>query len=242
MTAIDQTGRQLALARSGADGRYAVRPFAAGALGADGADALVLIASAPGHQPEATTVPLRPGAGPAAVDLLLGGSTGIHGTVLGSGGLPVAGALVVVTDQAGEVVASGLTSAEGGYGFERLAPGGYTLAFTAEGHQPVAVPVDAGAGGPVRQDLTLPQAAAIRGVVRDPAGRPLAHAKVSLLDAGGSVVRNHLTGEDGAYAFDGLAGSEFTLVATGYPPASTAVSLQGGGRDGVDLALAHGAD
>ena len=56
------------------------------------------------------------------------------------------------------------------------------------------------------------------------------------------IIRNHLTGEDGAYAFDGLAGSEFTLVATGYPPASTAVSLQGGGRDGVDLALAHGAD
>jgi len=47
------------------------------------------------------------------------------------------------------------------------------------------------------------------------------------------------TGADGAYAFADLDGGEYTVIATGYPPVATALTVTGGGADDHDIELAH---
>lgn len=47
------------------------------------------------------------------------------------------------------------------------------------------------------------------------------------------------TGTDGAYAFTDLDGGEYTVIATGYPPVATALTVSGRGVDDHDITLAH---
>lgn len=70
------------------------------------------------------------------------------------------------------------------------------------------------------------------------AGRPLADARVTLVDVAGNVVASTATGEDGGYAFTDLDSGEYTVIATGYPPKATGLSVQGS-IDGHDIELAH---
>jgi EmrB/QacA subfamily drug resistance transporter len=237
LTAIDPTGRQLGLATADLTGRYRLTLPASAAAGRNAAGSCVLIASAPGHQPEAATVAL--GDAPVAVDLSLTGLCGLTGTVSAPDGTPVPGVLAVATDPRGEVVASTATGPDGGYRLPDLAPGRYVLALTAAGHRPTAVPVEVADGGPTGQDAVLEPAAAVRGTVTDPVGRPLADARVSVLDAAGQLVGLDLTGPDGGYSFDGLPGSDFTLVAAGYPPIATPVTIADEGRGDMDIHLSH---
>jgi len=233
VTLIDPSGRQLGRATTREDGRYAVDT--------PGAGTYVLIGSAPGHQPEAAT--LSVGDLPLEYDLRLGGAGGLFGTVRVAGTVRTVGqALVVATDSRGEVVASTTTGANGAYRFEHLMPGVYTLAVSAPGHRPTAVPAQVAGGLPSEADVELAPAAAIRGTVRHRDGSPLADARVTLLDASGAPIGSLRTGEDGGYGFSDLEGEVYTLVAAGYPPAATTVTVTGTGRDDLDLALSHGED
>uniref|UniRef100_UPI0010416C92 carboxypeptidase-like regulatory domain-containing protein n=1 Tax=Actinomadura roseirufa TaxID=2094049 RepID=UPI0010416C92 len=94
-------------------------------------------------------------------------------------------------------------------------------------------------GAPVRADVALAPASAVRGTVRDRSGAALRDAHVSLVDVEGNVVATTRTGRDGAYEFGGLAGEEYTLVASGYAPVAVPLHLTGAGRDGFDVALSH---
>ncbi|GAA3300951.1 hypothetical protein GCM10020295_43000 [Streptomyces cinereospinus] len=62
---------------------------------------------------------------------------------------------------------------------------------------------------------------------------------MTLVDAAGNVVGTATTGTDGAYAFTDLDGGEYTVIATGYPPVATALTVTGSGVDGHDIELAH---
>ncbi|MDQ0942282.1 MFS transporter [Streptomyces sp. V1I1] len=90
----------------------------------------------------------------------------------------------------------------------------------------------------------------VRGVVR--AGtdhRPLADARVTLLDATGNVVATATTGDDGAYGFADLDTGQYTVIATGsppplpsaweVPPVAGALTVAGRGIEGHDIELAH---
>ncbi|MER6533352.1 MFS transporter [Streptomyces sp900105755] len=227
VTLIDPTGRQLGHAVADPAGRYAVAVPAAGSY--------VLVGSAAGRQPQVAT--LTVGGSPVEYNLVLAGSTGLTGSVR-SDGLPVSGALVVATDLFGEVADSTVTGADGGYRLGRLVAGEYVLTVSAEGHRPTAVAVTVGDAG-AAQDILLAPAAAVRGIVRGRNGSPLTDARVALLDSAGNVVASRTTGEDGEYAFADLPGTEYTVVASGYPPVAAPVRLNGTGQDGFDLYLAH---
>lgn len=69
----------------------------------------------------------------------------------------------------------------------------------------------------------------IRGVVVDPAIRPLAGAAVTVADADG-VVKEEVTGAEGTFGFDGLAEGTYTVRATklGYNGAPQAVDVTAG--------------
>lgn len=230
VTLISPAGRQLGRSVARADGGYA--------LDAPGAGSYVLIASADGFQPQAATVVVAEE--PLAYDILLVGTSGLAGLVRSAGdGSPVDGAMVVVTDVRGDVLATGRSAAQGEFAFAELVPGTVTVAVSAEGHRPLALPVEIGGQGVTRVEALLRAGAVLRGVVRGAGGGPLADARVTLVDAAGNVAGTATTGDDGAYAFADLDTGEYTVIATGYPPAAGAVTVTGSGPEGHDIELAH---
>ncbi|WP_458575902.1 MFS transporter [Streptomyces stelliscabiei] len=229
VTLISLGGRQLGRSVAGADGAYAVDAPSAGSY--------VLIAAADGFQPQASTVVVN--GEPVAYDILLSGTSGLSGVVRADGtGRAVRDAMVVVTDVRGDVLAGGLTGEQGEFAFGELVPGAVTVAVNAAGFRPRALPVEVGGTGVTRIEIDLETGARLQGVVRGPGG-VLADARVTLVDAAGNVVGSATTGADGAYAFTDLDGGEYTVIATGYPPVATALTVAGPGVDGHDIELAH---
>ncbi|RCG31874.1 MFS transporter [Sphaerisporangium album] len=228
LTLIDVRGHQL--------GRAVTRPDGGYDLWTPGSGTYVLIASAGDHDPQVATLVV--GDQPLDFDLVLAGSGRLLGTVRTPGGLPVAEAMVVVTDVRGEVVSTGMTDAAGAFGFAGIVAGAYTLTVSAAGHRPAAVPVEVGTGQ-TRQDVELLAAAQVRGTVRVKDGGPLADARVTLLDGAGNVVGSSTTGLDGEYAFADLTGGQYTVIASGYPPVASTLNLSGQGDEAYDLVLGH---
>ncbi|WP_107062991.1 MULTISPECIES: MFS transporter [Streptomyces] len=229
VTLISLAGRQLGRSVAQADGSYAVD--------APGSGSYVLIASADGFQPQASTVVVN--GEPVAYDILLSGTSGLTGLVRAAGsGQPVKDAMVIVTDVRGDLLASGTTGEQGDFSFAELVPGAVTIAVNAAGYRPRALPVEVSGTGVTRVEIDLDSGARVQGVVHAPHG-PLADARVTLVDQAGNVVGSATTGTDGAYAFTDLDGGEYTVIATGYPPVATALTVTGPGTDAHDIELAH---
>ncbi|MER7838481.1 MFS transporter [Streptomyces sp. NPDC096040] len=229
VTLISLSGRQLGRSVAAYDGSYR--------LDAPGAGSYVLIASADGYQPQASTVVV--GEDPLSYDILLSGTSGLSGVVRGAGSaLPVKDAMVIVTDVRGDLLATAATGEQGQFVFGELVPGVVTVAVNAAGYRPRALPVEIGTTGVTRIEVDLDAGAQLQGVVRAPHG-PLADARVTLVDAAGNVVGTATTGVDGAYAFADLDGGDYTVIATGYPPVATALNVTGAGVDGHDIELSH---
>ncbi|MBL1095743.1 MFS transporter [Streptomyces coffeae] len=234
ITLIDTGGQQLGRTASGDDGRYRVAVPDAGNV--------VLIGSAPGHRPQAATLLVADQ--PVVCDLrLTGGGTGLTGAARTTGGEPLAGATVTATGPDGAVAGAATADEKGEFTLPELAPGTYTVTLAADGHRPHATQVELTGGEPVRVDAELRPAARVRGTVRGRGGRPLEDARVSLLDSSGDVVGQFITGEDGAFGFEGLTGEHYTVVAGGYAPSTRPVTVGGAepaeARD-VDFLLTHG--
>ncbi|MFJ8189731.1 MFS transporter [Streptomyces sp. NPDC096094] len=229
VTLISLGGRQLGRSVAQADGSYV--------LDAPSAGSYVLIASADGFQPQASTIVVNDE--PVAYDILLSGTSGLTGLVRAvESGLPVKDAMVIVTDVRGDLLASAATGEAGEFSFTELVPGTVTVAVNAAGYRPRALPLEVGGTGVTRVEVDLQAGAQVQGVVRAPHG-PLADARVTLVDAAGNVVGTATTGADGAYAFTDLDAGEYTVIATGYPPVATALTVAGPGADGHDIELAH---
>jgi uncharacterized protein YfaS (alpha-2-macroglobulin family) len=231
VTLISLGGRQLARSVAQADGAYL--------LDAPGSGSYVLIASADGFQPQASTVVV--GAEPLGYDILLSGTSGLTGTVRGEdGGLPIEGAMVIVADVRGDVLATGKSAERGEFAFAELVPGPVTVAVNASGFRPLALPVEIGGHGVTRIEAVLKSGALVQGTVRaGTARRPLPDARVTLVDAAGNVVATATTGDDGAYAFADLDAGEYTVIATGYAPVAGSLTVAGPGVEGHDIELAH---
>ena len=198
--------------------------------------AALLIAAAGDHDPQAATLVV--GDQPIDFDVTLSGSGGLAGVVRGVDGAPIEGAMVVVTDARGEVIAGGTTDAGGGFLFTAVTAGVYTLAVSATTYRPAAVPVEVGSGQ-TRQEIELLPGARVRGTIRVEGRGPIPDARVTLLDAAGNIVGVTTTGPDGEYAFTGLTEGEYTVTATGYPLVASGVDLTGRGDGAHDLWLGH---
>ena len=138
-----------------------------------------------------------------------------------------------------EVVASEKAGEDGSFHLADLVIGSYTLAVSAAGHRPTALPVEITGAGPARQEVLLEAAAVLHGTVRRPGGRPLDDARVTLLDAAGNVVGTAMTGPDGEYDFTDLGSGQYTVIASGYTPVATPVRLEAAGLEDFDVYLDH---
>ncbi|MFC1419738.1 MFS transporter [Streptacidiphilus cavernicola] len=231
LTLIDMDGRQVARAGSGQDGRWA--------LAAPRGGNYVLIAAAPGHQPQAVTVTV--GSRPVDLDVVLGGTGRLSGAVRSAEGAPVADATVTLTDARGEVAATTHADSDGAYHFRDLVCGRYTLAVSARAYRPAALAVDVAASGETRQDVAMAGSGTLRGTVRTGGGHAVADARVTLLDSTGTVVAAATTGLDGQFRFTDLEPGEYTVIASGYPPVATALRIEDGHTE-RDLHLTHRLD
>ncbi|WP_342213080.1 carboxypeptidase-like regulatory domain-containing protein [Nocardia wallacei] len=231
LTLISSSGQQLGRAQSRADGYYELSAPAAGSY--------VLIASAEGRRPDASTVTLADR--PVSCDVALAAMAGLAGTVARAGdNAPVAEAQVSALDLRGEVLASAVTDPEGRFGLTELPEGEFTVAVSALGFHPTALAVRVAGSGVTSLDVLLRPGIRLHGVVRVHDGRPIEDARVTLADARGNVVDTMTTGPDGSYSFGNLDEGSYTVVATGYGPTTTRVSVRGGDLDDVDLELGHG--
>jgi hypothetical protein len=144
---LDPRGRETASASADAEGR--------GEIVAPRPGGYVLVAAADGHQPGvvAVTVPATEHA-VAEVEVQLVRSSTVAGAVRDVAGTGLAEAAVSLL-QDGELVATTITAADGGYRFGELAAGEYTVAAVAEGREPRALPVRVGEEADATQDLVL---------------------------------------------------------------------------------------
>ncbi|WP_232236300.1 collagen binding domain-containing protein [Nocardia sp. BMG51109] len=230
LTLISTSGQQLGRALSRPDGYYELTAPASGSY--------VLIASAEGRRPDASTVTL--GDRPVSWDVTMAAMAGVAGTVTGAGdGAPVPDAHVSALDLRGEVLTSGTTDLDGRYGLEELPEGEFTVAVSALGFHPTAMPVRVSGAGMTGLDVVLRPGIRLRGVVHVLDGTPVDDARVTLADSHGNVVDTVTTGPDGTYSFGNLDEGSYTVVASGYAPVTTRVSVGGDDLDSVDLELGH---
>jgi len=230
LTLIDQRGRQVSRATAGGDGGYTIN--------APGEGTYVLIVSASGHQPQASSVVV--GNGPARVDLTLVGSGELTGFVrLAGTGDPLPGVTVTLTDSRGEVTGASITTNEGAYAFHGVGSGNYTLVASAERMRPTAVMLTVPESGLLRQDVELASAVVLAGTARTEGDRPVPDARITVLDADGNVAAVARTDSEGRYVISDLPEGDYTVVASGYPPATSQVNLPGGGEARHDVRLGY---
>lgn len=219
LTLIDQRGRQAARSTGGSDGGYRISAPAPGMY--------VLIVAAGGHQPQAASVIV--GENPARLDITLVGSGGLSGVIRVSGrGTPLAGATVTLTDSRGEVTGASITGGDGGYSFASVGAGMYTLVASAERMRPVALMLTLPDSGQITQDLELSSAVLLSGTARTDGDRVVPDARITVLDAEGNVAAVTRTDAEGRYVVSDLPEGDYTVVASGYPPATSQVSVLGG--------------
>ncbi|HEV7976751.1 MFS transporter [Amycolatopsis sp.] len=230
LTLIDQRGRQVARGVGNTDGSYEI--------GTPGDGTYVLIVSANGHQPQASSVVI--GGRPAKVDITLTGSGGLTGTVWTAGRhTPLANATVTLTDARGEVNGAFITQADGAYAFHGVGAGQYTLVVSGQLYRPIAVTLTVPDSGVLSHDVELTGSVLLAGTARTEEDKIVPDARITVLDAEGNVSAVARTDAEGRYMVSDLPEGSYTVVASGYPPATSQVSLLGGTEANHDVRLGY---
>jgi hypothetical protein len=94
-------------------------------------------------------------------------------------------------------------------------------------------------GKEVVQDAELHPGARVAGTAHTPDGTFVSDARVTLVGPDGNVAGVATTGPDGKYAFENLPEGEYTVIASGYPPAATSLRVDAGEEHSHDVRLSH---
>ncbi|MET7772660.1 MFS transporter [Nocardia sp. NPDC005366] len=219
LTLIDQCGRQCARATGGNDGSYT--------LVAPDPGEYVLIAASTGHQPAAVGVTIV--ARRQRIDVTLLGTGELSGVVRSARrGTPISGATVTLTDAGGEVVGAAVSTGEGAYLCRGVVPGTYTLVAIADHMRPYATTLTVPDSGLLRHDVDLAPMAVLAGSARSDDDRAVADIQITVLDAAGDMTASARTDEHGRYVVPDLPEGQYTVVARGYPPVTSRVTVAGG--------------
>ncbi|MQY28686.1 MFS transporter [Nocardia aurantia] len=218
LTLIDPHGRQVARAVARSDGEYRIAAPDHGTH--------VLIVSALGHRPAAMSVTVGDRA--QTLDVALPGAAEVSGVVRSAGrGEPLPGATVTLTDAHGEVIGTVVTGDDGRYVCHGVVPGHYTLVAVAPHLRPAAATLTVPDTGLLRHDLELASMAVLAGAAWAQ-GRMVPDAEVTVLDATGEPIAATRTDDLGHYLVPDLPEGDYTVVARGYPPVRSTVTVTGG--------------
>ncbi|EHR53738.1 drug resistance transporter, EmrB/QacA subfamily [Saccharomonospora marina XMU15] len=218
LTLIDQVGRQVARATGGPDGGYTITAPDSGSY--------VLIVAASGHQPQASSLVV--GEAATRLDLTLIGSGEVSGMVRAAGeGTALPNVTVTLADARGEVTGACVTGSDGGYVFHGVGAGPHTLVASGPRLRPTAVMLTVPDSGELRHDIELERAAQLKGTARTDDGRVVPDARITVLDLDGNVAAVARTDESGRYLVADLPEGDYTVVASGYPPATSKVTVSG---------------
>jgi EmrB/QacA subfamily drug resistance transporter len=229
LTLIDRAGHQVARAAAGRDGTYEMTAPADGSY--------VLIVSAVGHRPQASSIVL--GNGAVSADVTLVGSGEVAGTVRNSAGTAIARATITLADTSGEVVGSGTSASDGSFRLTGVGAGPHTLVVDAPHTKPYAAQLTVPESGVVRHDVEVQPGAQVSGLATNESGRPVADARITVLDANGNVVTVTNTDDNGRYVVPDLADGEYTVIASGYAPTAQRLQLAGGHQLSHDVVLGY---
>ncbi|WP_063038067.1 MFS transporter [Nocardia pseudovaccinii] len=219
LTLIDQRGHQVSRATGDADGGYRIEAPTAGNY--------VLIASATGHRPEAVSVAI--GQRAQLLDLTLTGSGELSGVVRSAGrGTPLPGATVTLTDIHGDVVGAAITAGDGAYVCHGVVSGTYTLVAVAEHMRPSATTLTIPDSGLLRHDIDMASMAVLAGSAWADGDRAVSDIQITVLDASGDLTATARTDANGRYLVTDLPEGHYTVIARGYPPVTTRVTVSGG--------------
>ncbi|WP_405162575.1 MFS transporter [Nocardia sp. NBC_01499] len=219
LTLIDQRGHQVSRATGDPDGSYVI--------GVPESGSYVLIISATDHQPAAVTVSV--GQRAQHLDLTLLGSGELSGVVRSAArGTPLFGATVTLTDLRGEVVGAATTTADGRYTCHGIVSGTYTLVAVAEHMRPSATTLTVPETGLLRHDIELGPMAVLVGSALADDGRPVPDAQISVLNTTGDLTATARTDDNGRYLVTDLPQGQYTVVARGYPPSTSRITVTGG--------------
>ncbi|MFB8278031.1 MFS transporter [Nocardia colli] len=219
LTLIDQRGHQVSRATGDADGGYVI--------GVPESGSYVLIISATGHQPAAVTVSV--GQRAQHLDLTLLGSGELSGIVRSAArGTPLYGATITLTDLRGEVVGAAMTTADGRYVCHGIVSGTYTLVAVAEHMRPSATTLTVPDAGLLRHDIDMSPMAVLVGSALAEDGRPVPDAQISVLNTTGDLTATARTDDNGRYLVTDLPQGQYTVVARGYPPSTSQITVAGG--------------
>jgi EmrB/QacA subfamily drug resistance transporter len=253
---------------SGAQARLAEEAAASGAVPAESAAVpavspaaapAVLAATEPGATPSPTPRPVDDPFGAPATNgatngrgrhALGGGLPGAEASPASGDGPEVAGivhradgtgladAVVTLTDPAGHQEGRTVTGPDGTYRIPLQHGGTYLIVATSGAFPPYASMV-AVADRPVRHDVPLAGACAVRGTVRAGDGAPVAEATLALIDARGDVAATGRPDEAGRYRLEGVPEGRYTLTTTGpgFAPVAASVELRTGATTDHDVAL-----
>ena len=94
-------------------------------------------------------------------------------------------------------------------------------------------------GDETTQDAELRAGARIAGTACTATGSVIPDARIMLLDADGNVAVVTATGPDGSYGVDNLAEGDYTVIASGYPPAASRLRVASGAPHTHDVELGH---
>jgi uncharacterized protein YfaS (alpha-2-macroglobulin family) len=145
----------------------------------------------------------------------------------GAAGEPLAGAAVTLTDLRGEVVGAAVTGGDGAFVCHGMASGTYTLVAVAEHMRPAATTLTVSDSGLLRHNIELEPMAMLAGSARAE-GRAVPDAQITVLDGTGAVVASARTDDDGRYVVNDLSEGDYTVLARGYPPVTSRVTVAGG--------------
>lgn len=237
LTVLDAHGNAVTTGHSDPDGGFRLTALADRAH--------LLLATAPGYEPAAFSLPV--GHAPAPLNLTLTAVIAVHGTIRDTDTAePLSDAVVTVATSRGDVLATAYTGPAGRYMFTGVPPGTYTLVATAAGHQPAARTLTVSAGHPaIEHDLPLTAiattTATLSGIVQTPSGHPVANVEVRVhradTDPAADPAAITHTTADGRFQFTDLPPGRYSVHAPGHVPATTSVTLTSSQPHAADFAL-----
>lgn len=167
------------------------------------------------------------------------GSAQISGHVRRDDATNVAGAALTLIDHNGNQVARTHTNENGVYSFAGIVGGRYTIVASGRWFRPVAATLTATGAGVLRHDVELVSTILLSGVARTDGDRIVPDARITVLDSSGGVAAVARTDAEGNYTVSDLPAGTYTVIASGYPPATSRVELLGGDQAEHDVRLSY---